>query len=202
MVKKLLDNCKNILKDDKYNFKELEFSQSPKTLVIGCCDSRVDPALLFNVNVGEIFVVRNIANIVPGFLDQDSSLDVTAAIEYAVNILDVDDIIVLGHSNCGGVNAMLSLNNSSKEDSSFITKWVKKINSINTNENYCEKENINTYCEKENIRFSLNNLLTYPWVKDKISQNKLNLHGVYFSIKDSVVKLYILNNTNGIFEEF
>ena len=103
-------------------YADLQKGQAPKTLVIGCCDSRVDPAMITNCNPGDIFVVRNVANIVPVYNLDHSHHGTSSAIEYAVKVLNVENIIVLGHSKCGGIRALM---NNETEKFEFLKDWVE-----------------------------------------------------------------------------
>lgn len=203
-VKKLIEGYKKFYKDnfiDNKNdvFKNFKNSQNPKTLIICCSDSRVDPAILTNASMGDIFVIRNVANLVPGYQPEwDSSHGTSAAIEFAVNHLNVKHIVVLGHSNCGGIKALMDDEINIDKPFSFITNWVKIAKSIKEN---IPKDSKNKYeCgEKEGIKLSLKNLTTFPWINEKILNNQIQLHGWYFSIEDA--SLSVLNQENDSFEK-
>ena len=162
-------------------YKDLyENGQFPKTLIIACSDSRVDPATIFNTKPGEIFVVRNVANLVPPYEEDCSTCHGTsAAIEYAVNHLEVENIIVLGHSDCGGIKTIL---NKHAPDTNFINHWLDIAKDIiphhkNVDKKYC------TTCEKEAIKISISNLATFPFIKARIENKKIELHGLHFCLK-------------------
>jgi len=154
--------------------------QSPKTIVIACSDSRVDPAILFNAEPGSLFVVRNVANLVPPFIDihgypQKKYFATSAALEFAVNFLKVENIVVLGHAKCGGIESVVnsSVQNYQDQDS-FITGWMKiahepcqRILESNKELSLEEKRGL---CEKECIKDSYHNLLTFPWIEDKVKR--------------------------------
>lgn len=165
-------------------FQKLADGQSPHTLIIACSDSRVDPSIIFNSGPGEIFVIRNVANLVPPFEDSSSACHGTsAAIEYAVNGLKVKDIVVLGHSHCGGIQTLVS---DTENDHTFIDTWLyiaeeakKTALALASNE-----DEVCTLCEKEAIRTSLRNLRTFPFIKEALEHHNISLHGWYFDIID------------------
>lgn len=158
-----------------------EKGQTPHTLVIACSDSRVDPSIILNTGPGDIFVIRNVANLVPAY-DSDFSHchGTSAAIEYAVKHLKVKNILILGHTHCGGIHNLLyqPLN---RHD--FIDTWLsiaeeaRREASKQTSET--DRQHI---CEREAVRVSLRNLLTFPFVAEAVSQNRLKLHGWLFDL--------------------
>lgn len=190
-------------KSDAFN-ELVEYGQSPKTIIIACCDSRVDPAILFNVEPGSLFIVRNVANLVPPYVNDDGSSQVkyyatSAALEFAVNSLHVENIIVLGHANCGGISSVINNDEYHKKDKSFIKSWMtlaekpcKEVLSHNEDASDSEKVKL---CEMACIKNSYNNLLTFPWIKDKFEANKLNLFAWYFELETGILKQ--LNPKNG-----
>lgn len=162
--------------------------QSPHTLVIACSDSRVDPSIILNTQPGDIFVIRNVANLVPPFEnDQINCHGTSAAIEYAVNGLGVENIIILGHSCCGGIHSLLS---EKKEDHAFIGAWLsiakeaKQIAETTTH----NSEERHHCCEKEAIKVSLNNLMTFPFIAERVKHNKLKLFGWYFNLASGEIE--------------
>ncbi len=167
--------------------------QEPEVMMIACSDSRVHPAILTRTALGELFMVRNVANIVPPFeaASGDSSYHGTsAAIEFAVNHLKVKHIIVMGHSGCGGIAALMD--HSITEDSagySFIKPWMNIVSEANE----CSpgaNENNATVCEQRAILISINNLCSFPWVKQGIKAGTLRLHGWYFDIQTGTLSEY------------
>lgn len=158
-----------------------EKGQTPHTLVIACSDSRVDPSIILNTGPGDIFVIRNVANLVPAY-DSDFSHchGTSAAIEYAVKHLKVKNILILGHTHCGGIhNLLCQLLN--RHD--FIDTWLsiaeeaRREASKQTSET--DRQHI---CEREAVRVSLRNLLTFHFVAEAVSQNRLKLHGWLFDL--------------------
>lgn len=161
--------------------------QSPKTLVIGCSDSRVDPAIITSAAPGDLFVVRNVANLVPPFETAKSGLHgVSAAIEFAVVNLKVDNIVILGHRQCGGIRALMT--NHFVDTSSFVDQWMTIARPAK--ERVLEREKTNTdpdhlcqQCEQESIVESIKNLKTFPFVRQAIQERDLNLIGAYFDLE-------------------
>lgn len=165
-------------------FEKLAKGQAPSTMVIACCDSRTDPSLIMQCEPGEIFVVRNIANIVPPYEPGTGHHSVSAAIEYAVNVLGISHIIVLGHSNCGGIQALME--NKAVKQTRFVGTWLSTMQSVRdevlehfdaVNEKSC------TACEMGAVLQSIDNLMTFPWVEQKVAAGDLALHGWYFSMQ-------------------
>lgn len=167
-------------------FEKLSHSgQHPKTLMIACSDSRVDPALLFSTSPGEVFVVRNVANLVPPFETNQGFHGVSAAIEFAVVNLKVQNIAVLGHRQCGGIRSLFE--DSHLAETGFVKYWMSiaepaKIKSLAKNP-HADIDHLCRECEKESIVTSLANLKTFPFIQNAIAQNQLDLHGLYFDIE-------------------
>jgi len=175
--------------------------QKPQALLVGCCDSRVDPALMTDCAPGELFILRNIANLVPPYLKNDDYHGVSSSIEYAVCILEVSDIIVLGHSGCGGIEALMASAEGQKIGE-FIGTWVN-IAAPARDKVLAEmadqpREKKVSACEKEAILVSLKNLITFPWVKERVAQGRLSLHGWYYDIRNGRLQYY--NQVTGDFD--
>ncbi len=165
-------------------FRRLNEGQSPKTLVIACSDSRVDPALLTRSAPGEIFVVRNVANLVPPYEPDTLHHGVSAALEYAVKVLEVENIIVFGHSQCGGIRALMS--DGQGEGTEFIETWLAIAEPARR---YVREELTQLSpaqqihaCEKASLLLGLENLLTFPWIRERVEAGNLALHAWYFHI--------------------
>lgn len=173
-------------------FTEIGRKQDPHTLFIGCSDSRVVPNLITRTLPGELFVIRNIANIVPYYRETEEYVATTSAIEYAVLILNVRNIVVCGHSNCGGCNALL------KSDHELLhiphtRKWLElsgsvkeRIDSANIADPY-ERE---WRTEQLNVIEQLNHLLSYPYIRERYGKNELALYGWYYIIETGEVYNY------------
>jgi carbonic anhydrase len=166
-------------------FDHLAQGQAPKTLVIGCSDSRVDPALIFSAAPGEIFVVRNVANLVPPFDSSDGYHGVSAAIEFAIASLKVENVIILGHQYCGGIRALVSFEGLS--DSKYIGRWMEIAKPAKTRSLAklpdADLDSVCRDCEMESIVGSLQNLKTFPFVQEAIKSRGLQLLGLYFDIE-------------------
>ncbi|WOK91551.1 carbonic anhydrase 1-like isoform X2 [Canna indica] len=164
-------------------FSQLAEGQSPKFLVFACADSRVCPSVVLNFRPGEAFIVRNIANMVPPY-DQTKYAGVGAAIEYAVIHLKIENIVVIGHSRCGGIKGLMSMNDDGTTSSDFIEEWVKIcLPAREKVKTECESlpfSDLCTQCEKEAVNVSLENLKTYPFVKDAMEKNTLRLIGAHY----------------------
>lgn len=164
----------------------LEEGQKPKFLVVGCCDSRVDPAIIFNCAPGELFVVRNVANIVPPNEERVGHHGTTAAIEYGVRDLGVEHIIVLGHQNCGGIQSLMQNGGKTNPDS-FIDDWMRLVESarVSVERDYADASDAQRrrICEQRAILVSLENLKTFPWLAERLASKTLHLHGWYFDMK-------------------
>lgn len=173
---------------ETYN-KLVHDGQSPKFLIIACSDSRVDPSIVLDTKPGDIFVIRNVANLVPPYEhDEFQCHGTSAAIEYAVTQLHVEDIIVFGHSHCGGIKALID---DEENDHSFIDNWLYIANSAKDKaiKLHQDKEHICEFCEKEAIRVSLHNLLTFPFVQEAIANKRLEIHGWYFCIDNGTIEI-------------
>jgi len=189
-VKQLIEGYKKFYKDYFASGGELYSGlcegQHPKTLIIACSDSRVDPSILTNAKPGDIFVVRNVANLVPPYQKKESGiLGVSAAMEFAVRFLEVKHIVILGHSGCGGIRALIE----GIEDSDFIGKWVSVAQPAK--EKAAKRDgDMQQNCEEESVINSLANLTTFPWIKEKIESGNLKIHGWRFSLEDGSLNQY------------
>lgn len=166
-------------------YHRLANGQSPKTLLIGCSDSRVDPAILFGSAPGELFVVRNVANLVPPCEPSASGFHGTSsAIEFAVLGLKVENIIVLGHRQCGGIRALMQQN---ENDHSFVGQWMSIAKEarqrVLADASLVDDESRVRKAEMEAIRVSIKNLYTFPFVREAIDQGTLNVFGAYFDLE-------------------
>lgn len=160
--------------------------QTPKTLVVACCDSRVDPALVLDCEPGDLFVIRNVANLVPPSENRAGHHGTTAAIEYAIRILKVEHIIVLGHAHCGGINTLVKTGGVANPDS-YMADWMCLAESARASvmadmPDASQEEQMRA-CEQRAILVSLQNLMTFSWVQERVSTGELTLHGWYFDIE-------------------
>ncbi len=170
---------------ERNRFEELSrLGQQPRALVIACSDSRTDPQMVFNAAPGELFVVRNIANLVPPYGPDDRPHGVSSAIEFAVRALRVPDIIVMGHAMCGGIKALLQ----GTELSDFVGAWVSMAEPARRRAMLAPPEQRQHVCEHESVRLSLENLMTFPWIKQAVEAGNLRLHGCYFDIRSGILE--------------
>ncbi|XP_052480907.1 carbonic anhydrase 2 [Gossypium raimondii] len=172
----------NIFDKNRECFKKLAEDQHPKFLVISCSDSRVSPSVVLNFKPGEAFAGRNIANMVPQF-DQLRHTEIGSVIEYAVKELQVDNILIMGHSRCGGIKRLMSLPDQT-QTYDFIDEWVKiglpaKKKVLEEAGDLCPEQQ-RTLCEKESVKNSMGNLLTYPFVRSAVVNGTLTLRGGYY----------------------
>lgn len=167
-------------------YQELNSSgQNPKTLVIACSDSRVDPALLTQAKPGDIFVIRNVANLVPPYETGGGFHGVSSAIEFAVNNLKVESIVVLGHEHCGGINALLV--GSHNNPNSFIGSWMKIANEARVEvleelPNSPLKEQMDA-CAKKAVLISMENLMSFPFIQERMKHKELKIYGWFFELE-------------------
>lgn len=182
---------------------ELREGQAPGVMIIACSDSRVDPAQIFDTNPGEIFVVRNVAALVPPFETTPGLHGVSAALEFAVQVLKVGEIVVMGHGSCGGCKAALTadLKDQPPGEGGFIASWIKllddareKVVTAHTDHNSGEAQRA---MEQEGVQVSLANLRTFPCVRSKERSGELKLIGAFFAIADGV--LNVLDEETGVF---
>ena len=171
---------------ERARWRELAEGQSPAAVIIACCDSRADPATIFDTNPGEIFVVRNVANLVPPFEPGGGRHGVSAALEFAVTQLEVPQIVVMGHERCGGIQASLTgqFANAAAGEGGFIAGWMEVLeaprNAIVSEHGMGPDAAV--LLEEAGIRQSLKNLRSFPFVAEREAAGKLSLHGCHFSI--------------------
>jgi carbonic anhydrase len=181
----------------------VEYGQSPDVLFIGCSDSRVVPDLIMDSKPGDMFILRNIGNFVPEYKNDNDFHGSSAAIEYAVSVLDVRDIIICGHSHCGACEALYK-DLSKEEHLVHVRKWLElgqkaKEITLSKIEDKNDKEAIYRMTEKESIKTQLENLLTYPEILRKVNAGQLDIHGWYYKIEDGSIEYF--NGGTDSFEE-
>lgn len=188
------------LLDEQTRYRELsEHGQSPETMVIGCCDSRVAPETIFDAGPGELFVMRNVANLVPPYAPDGEAHGVSAALEFAVQVLRVKHIVVMGHAQCGGVKALVE-DSAPLSPGDFIGRWMSLIEPDSNKLKKAAgetKEMFVTRLEKAVVRRSLQNLMTFPCIRILAERGSLQLHGAYFGVAKG--DLYILDQATGEF---
>lgn len=182
-----------------------EHGQKPKTMIISCCDSRVAPETIFSAGPGELFIYRNVANLVP---PRDADVEfhgVSAAVEFAVQALKVENIVVMGHSRCGGVQAALTVDEPDMElsplsENNFIGQWIEQLGPAKTKMNFEDGADFSTRCqalEEASVRQSLENLMSFPYIADHVKNGKLTLHGTWFDVATGT--LMALDQETGVF---
>lgn len=169
-----------------------KIGQRPQMLVISCSDSRVDPAILFGTEPGDLFMVRNVANLVPTYAPDDRLHGTSTAIEYAVRDLGVPDILVLGHAQCGGIGALCSHATGQKlAKRDFLSPWLSIASKAIQPE--LEKDDpatLNQRAEQACIRQSLQNLRTFPWISRRLEDEEIRLHGWWFDLEHGAMWVY------------
>src|SRR6201987_2263092 len=182
------------LPTEQSRYRELsERGQSPETMVIGCCDSRVSPEVIFDAGPGELFVVRNIANLVPVYQPDSGAHGVSAALEYAVSGLRVKHIVVLGHAQWGGTRAFVD-KSEPLSPGDFIGKWMAmfiKPGEIVEQRAHETMHDFTGRIEKAAVFRSLENLMTFPFVRNRVEHGDLQLHGAYFGVAEGT--LFVLD---------
>ncbi|WFU41261.1 carbonic anhydrase [Bradyrhizobium sp. CB82] len=179
---------------EQSRYRELSVKgQSPEVMVIGCCDSRVSPEVIFDVGPGELFVVRNIANLVPVYQPDENAHGVSAALEYAVTVLRVKHIVVLGHAQCGGIRAFVD-KIEPLTPGDFIGKWMQmfiKPGEVVEQRNHETMAQFVERIEKAAVFRSLENLMTFPFVRKAVDTGQMQLHGAYFGVAEG--SLFVLD---------
>jgi len=175
-------------------FRGLCRGQSPRTLLIGCCDSRVDPALLLGCDPGDIFTVRNVANLVPPAESHGGQQGVLAAIQFAVEQLQVGRIIVLGHSQCGGIRALMAPRPGHAGATDYLGRWVNIAgparDRVMRQLPQASEAERRRACEQASILISLHNLEAFACVKRRMEQGDISLHGWYFDLDAGALLAY------------
>jgi len=184
---------------EQSRYRELaETGQHPEIMVIGCCDSRVSPEVIFDARPGELFVVRNVANIVPPYAPDEGAHGVSAALEFGVGALRVKHIVVLGHARCGGVKAFVE-EAEPLSPGDFIGQWMRLMApaAAKTPRGDLSPADYLTRLEHANIANSLDNLMTFPLLARLIEKGKIGVHGAYFGVATG--ELYVLDRSSGAF---
>ena len=188
--------------EERERWSELGEGQSPKVMVIACSDSRVDPTQIFDTRPGEIFVVRNVAALVPPFETTPGLHGVSAALEFAVQFLKVEEVVVVGHGYCGGCKAALTkeMRGMERGEGGFVADWISlldgaqaAVEAVHGNSGDVAERAM----EMAAVKVSLHNLRSFPCVRQKEAEGSLTLHGAVFSISDGL--LHVLDETSGEF---
>ena len=189
-------------KRERDRWSELAEGQSPKVMVIACSDSRVEPAIIFDARPGEMFVVRNVANLAPPFETAPGHHGVSAALEFAVTQLEVEEIVVMGHGFCGGCAAALTGQFDGAEHGAghFIADWVDLLREararVRARHSTIDREALQDM-EMEAVKVTLSNLRTFAWIAERERDGRLALHGCHFSIAEG--RLYLLDGAESEF---
>jgi carbonic anhydrase len=168
--------------------------QAPRAIVIACSDARMEPAIIFGTAPGDIFMVRNVANLVPPYSPDGDYHGTSAALEFAVLVLKVKQIIVMGHALCGGIGAMVRGTQISGDD--FVSAWMKIAAPARERAISLAKGDLDaaqTLAEKEGIKSSIANLMTFPWIKSRVESGDVAVHGLYFDL--ATATLYLLQDS-------
>ena len=189
---------KNTFEDYKDTYQQAcKTVQKPIAMIITCCDSRILENTMFGGNVGDYFIHRNIANIVPSKNDKDKNIQTLSAIEYALKVLKIPNLIILGHSNCGGVEYSYKtfLDKKNINDFEYINQWASCLQKSYNNipNDFSETEKI-TFFEQENIKQSIKNLREYDFIDKLINENKLSVIGLWYQINSGLIK-FLDNNS-------
>lgn len=202
---KLLEGYRHFI-EDRFPQKSEQYhqlaklGQKPATMVIACCDSRAAPETIFSADPGEIFVMRNVANLVPPFQPDGEYHATSAALEFAVRSLEVGHIVILGHGRCGGISTALRDPGAPLLSNDFIGQWMSLLApaaaSITANDLMTESER-HTALERISIRYSITNLRSFPWIKARETEGRLSLHGAWFDIASG--ELWVMEQKSGDF---
>ena len=189
----------------------VEQGQKPEVLLIGCSDSRVDPALITQAEPGELFVVRNVANLVPPYQPDGHYHGTSAAIEYAVRVLEVGHVVVLGHAQCGGIRGLIGMQAGEQPPGDFIAPWVSIAqsacerylapNGSGENDRQAAAEWLRDsphLVERAAVRGSVENLMTFPFIRERVEAGTLHLHGWWFDLDSG--DLWAINSQTKMFE--
>lgn len=201
----LLDGYRSFMSErypaEKPRYRELaESGQSPSTMIIACCDSRAAPETIFNAGPGELFVLRNVANLVPPFQPDAGRHGTSAAIEFAVVALGISDIVVMGHGRCGGIRAALDPDAAPLAQGDFIGKWMSLLGPVAEQVGrytFLTDNERQTTLERLSIRNSIDNLRTFPYVRSLEAEGKLAIHGAWFDISSG--ELWVMDADTGDF---
>jgi carbonic anhydrase len=190
-VDRLLEGYRRFRKDiwpaERARYEALSLrGQSPHTLVVSCSDSRVDPPTVFGAAPGELFVIRNVAGLVPPYTPDGGRHGTSAALEFGVRVLKVSRIVVLGHGQCGGVRAMVE--GAPPEAADFVAPWMSvAASAVHDAPAQSDHDALLSYCELEVVRLSIANLMTFPWIADAVEAGRLTLHAMQFDIHTGVL---------------
>ncbi|WP_058021085.1 carbonic anhydrase [Pseudohongiella spirulinae] len=193
MTDKLLEGYKRFkqgyFSENKEKIRELAKNQTPSYVLITCCDARLEPSLIFDTEPGDLFVIRNVANLVPPYEEQGSYHGTSAALQFAITVLEVPEIIVLGHSRCGGIRALVEQGDK-LDKSTFIGKWMSIVAPVAqlADGSQLDDPQIYNQCEQAAVGYSLCNLMTFPWIASRVKEGRLKLTGWHYNIYSGSLK--------------
>ncbi len=168
--------------------------QRPRALMVACCDSRCDPGVLTDSEPGDMFVVRNVANLVPPYIQATTYAGTTSAIAFAICNLGVEHVIVMGHARCGGIRALMENTPPASDEEQLITKWLgiaaDARQQVLKELPGTSREIQTRACEQASILKSLENLMSYPWINRRVTEGRLALHGWYFDMENGTLMQY------------
>src|SRR5580704_8001992 len=159
--------------------------QSPRTMIIACSDSRVDPTMIFSAEPGKLFILRNVANLVPPYEPDSARHATSAALEFAIRVLEVQDLIVMGHAMCGGIRMLLQGAPDTATD--FLLPWMRIAEPAKRRALQRPGTDPQSECEQESVKLSLENLLTFPWIAQRVAEQRVRLSGMIFDIRSGVL---------------
>jgi carbonic anhydrase len=192
LPKNLVEGYRRFLRDrhtpERGRYIQLaELGQTPTAMVIACCDARVDVSAIFDAGPGELFILRNVANLVPPYEPEGKFHGTSAAVEYAALVLKVPHIVILGHSHCGGVAAYRESLKGNADENSFIARWLTLLDGLKLREEDTASHSHETAFELAGIRQSLANLRSFPAIREREATGLLALHGLHFDIASGEV---------------
>lgn len=175
--------------ENREKLRKLAEEQRPNHVLITCCDARMEPALIFDTEPGQLFVIRNVANLVPPYEVEGTYHGTSAALEFAITVLEVPEIIVLGHSRCGGIRSLV-LDSKNLPKDTFISRWMSIVAPVAdlADPNRLEDHATFNYCEQAAVGFSLRNLMSYPFIKERVEAGTLTLKGWHYNIFTGALK--------------
>ncbi|HLT64045.1 MAG TPA: carbonic anhydrase [Pseudohongiella sp.] len=193
MSDKLLEGYRRFkqgyFEENKDKIQEMARNQKPSHVLITCCDARLEPSLIFDTEPGELFVIRNVANLVPPYEKGGSYHGTSAALEFAITVLEVPEIIVLGHSRCGGIRSLV-LEHQKLAPDSFIERWMSIVAPVAKLADPEKLDDIKTFnrCEQAAVGLSMRNLMTFPWIASRVQEGKLKISGWHYNIFTGALK--------------
>jgi carbonic anhydrase len=195
LTRGFLEFRKSTFLPQRTHFEHLALEQHPRVMMIACSDSRVDPAILTGAEPGDLFIVRNVANLVPPCLVDHAQHGVRAALQYGVTALGVEHIVVFGHMDCGGIRALLTSDPAIDPEHTFIHRWLQIADEARRRTLLIARdrplEDQLRILMQEAIKTSLANLLSFPWIEQRVAEGRLRLHGWTFDMKHGQIYAYV-----------